>query len=392
MTLVWKLLRQHISALQLAGFFLANLFGMLIVLLALQFYRDVRPVFSQEDGVINNDYIIVSKRISALGIGTSTFSEKEIRDIESQPFTESVGAFTASQYKVSCSMGIDGVANFGTQMYFESVPDKFVDTDKSQWYYEEGSDFVPIILPRSYLAIYNFGFAQSRSLPKLSEGVISMIDMTVLLRGDSKEQRMRGKVIGFTSRLNTILVPEGFLQWSNSLFAPTADNEPTRLIVEVKNPTDDRIAKYVKQQGYEIDEDKLQAGKATYFLKVMSGIVMAVGLLISALSFFILMLSIYLLVQKNTIKLQNLLLIGYSPAKVSLPYQILTIVMNALVLLIALGLLLWVRSIYMNMLWTMFPNMEETAMWPAYTLGIILFAVVSVLNVLAIRRKVANCL
>ena len=148
----------------------------------------------------------------------------------------------------------------------------------------------------------------------------------------------------------------------------------------------------MKQQGYEIDEDKLQAGKATYFLKVMSGIVMAVGLLISALSFFILMLSIYLLVQKNTIKLQNLLLIGYSPAKVSLPYQILTIVMNALVLLIALGILLWVRSIYMNMLWTMFPNMEETSMWPAYTLGIILFAVVSVLNVLAIRRKVANCL
>lgn len=392
MTLVWKLLRQHISALQLAGFFLANLFGMLIVLLALQFYRDVRPVFSQEDGVINNDYIIVSKRISALGIGTSTFSEKEIRDIESQPFTESVGAFTASQYKVSCSMGIDGVANFGTQMYFESVPDKFVDTDKSQWHYEEGSDFVPIILPRSYLAIYNFGFAQSRSLPKLSEGVISMIDMTVLLRGDSKEQRMRGKVIGFTSRLNTILVPEGFLQWSNSLFAPTADNEPTRLIVEVKNPTDDRIAKYVKQQGYEIDEDKLQAGKATYFLKVMSGIVMAVGLLISALSFFILMLSIYLLVQKNTIKLQNLLLIGYSPAKVSLPYQILTIVMNALVLLIALGLLLWVRSIYMNMLWTMFPNMQETSMLPSLLLGIALLLLVSVFNVLAIRRKVDKLL
>ena len=29
-TLVWKLLRQHISIGQLAGFFLANLFGMII--------------------------------------------------------------------------------------------------------------------------------------------------------------------------------------------------------------------------------------------------------------------------------------------------------------------------------------------------------------------------
>ena len=33
------------------------------------------------------------------------------------------------------------------------------------------------------------------------------------------------------------------------------------------------------------------------------------------------MLSIYLLLQKNTSKLENLLLIGYSPAKVALPYQ-----------------------------------------------------------------------
>lgn len=391
MILVWKLLRQHISGLQLLGFFLANLLGMLIVLLALQFYRDVRPVFSQEDGVINNDYIIISKRISAFGVGTSSFTKNEIEDIQDQPFTVRLGAFTASQYKVSCSMGIEGVANFGTQMYFEAVPDLFVDTDRSQWKYEEGSDFVPIILPRSYLSIYNFGFAQGRSLPQLSEGVVSMIDMTVLLRGDSKEFRMRGKVVGFTNRLNTILVPESFMQWSNREFAPGADADPTRLIVEVGNPTDDRIAKYIQQHNYDIDEDKLQAGKATYFLKVMSGIVMGVGLLISSLSFFILMLSIYLLVQKNTVKFRNLLLIGYSPAQVSLPYQLLTIVLNGLVLAIALLMLYVLRQRYMNLLWAMFPTIEEGTMWPAYVLGGVIFLLVSVLNVMAIRHKVSKC-
>lgn len=391
MILVWKLLRQHISGLQLLGFFLANLLGMLIVLLALQFYRDVRPVFSQEDGVINNDYIIISKRISAFGVGTSSFTKNEIEDIQDQPFTVRLGAFTASQYKVSCSMGIEGVANFGTQMYFEAVPDLFVDTDRSQWKYEEGSDFVPIILPRSYLSIYNFGFAQGRSLPQLSEGVVSMIDMTVLLRGDSKEFRMRGKVVGFTNRLNTILVPESFMQWSNREFAPGADADPTRLIVEVGNPTDDRIAKYIQQHNYDIDEDKLQAGKATYFLKVMSGIVMGVGLLISALSFFILMLSIYLLVQKNTVKFRNLLLIGYSPAQVSLPYQLLTIVLNGLVLAIALLMLYVLRQRYMNLLWAMFPTIEEGTMRPAYVLGGVIFLLVSVLNVMAIRHKVSKC-
>ena len=62
--LVWKLLRQHISIGQLTGFFLANLFGMLIVLLSVQFYRDVLPVFTQGDSFMKKNYIIATKKIS----------------------------------------------------------------------------------------------------------------------------------------------------------------------------------------------------------------------------------------------------------------------------------------------------------------------------------------
>ena len=46
MNLVWKLLRQHLSVSQFAGFAFANLFGLLIVLLGYQFYKDVSPVFT----------------------------------------------------------------------------------------------------------------------------------------------------------------------------------------------------------------------------------------------------------------------------------------------------------------------------------------------------------
>ena len=65
--LVWKLLRQHISIGQLSGFFLANIFGMLIVLLSVQFYKDVLPVFTQGDSFMKKDYIIATKKISTLG-------------------------------------------------------------------------------------------------------------------------------------------------------------------------------------------------------------------------------------------------------------------------------------------------------------------------------------
>ena len=65
MNLVWKLLRQHISIPQFLGFFFANLFGMAIVLLGYQFYRDLVPVFTSEDSFMKSDFIILGKKIGA---------------------------------------------------------------------------------------------------------------------------------------------------------------------------------------------------------------------------------------------------------------------------------------------------------------------------------------
>ncbi|MCR5333488.1 MAG: ABC transporter permease [Bacteroidaceae bacterium] len=394
MGLIWKLLRQHISVLQLAGFFVANLMGMLIVLLAMQFYQDLGPVFTSEDSFIHDDYLIASKRISMMGglTGgeTSSFTSGEIEDVRKQSFVNNVAGFVASQYKVACYVGIGNVEQFGTEMFFEAVPDEFVDTDRSEWKWSEGQEEIPIILPRTYLAIYNFGFAQSHSLPKMNEGVVSQIGMTVVLRGHGMEDRMKGRVIGFSSRLNTILVPMDFMLWSNGRFAPDADTSPTRLIMSVANPTDSAITTYMKEHGYEIEEDKLDASRMTYFLKIVSAVIMSVGLLISILSFYILMLSIYLLVQKNTMKLQNLLLLGYTTSRVSLPYQLLTVFMNAAVLLIALCILLALRGWYMSMLWVMFPDMQEGRVVPTLALGFALFAIVSLINIIAVRNKINN--
>lgn len=391
MNLVWKLLRQHISKPQLAGFFFANLLGMLIVLLSLQFYNDVVPVFTQGDSFIKKEFLIVSKRISvahSFSSSATAFKEQEIKDMQAQRFTKSVGTFNSSQYHVDASMGLAGTPALRTELFFESVPDEFVDTDLSQWKFDSGHGVIPIILPKNYLTIYNFGFAQSRSLPKMSEGLIGAIDLMIHIKGNGKEAYYKGKVIGFSTRLNTILVPESFLVWSNQEYAPEANNAPSRLIVEVKNPTDDAIATYFKKKNYETDDDKLDAGKTTFFLKMVSGIIMSVGLLISALSFYILMLSIYLLVEKNTHKLENLLLIGYTPQRVSFPYQALTVGMNVLVLVLSLLLLFWIRGYYMDMLYQIFPQMKEGSMWPAYALGGVLLVIVSTINVWAVHRKV----
>lgn len=393
-SLIWKLLRRHISPGQLSGFFLANLFGMTIVLLGIQFYRDVLPVFTQGDSFMKKDYLIATKKISTLGSfagKSNTFSPEEIKELKEQPFTESVGAFTPSLFHVSAGVGMQEAGiRLSTDMFFESVPDEYVDVRLDKWHFDEDTDVIPIIIPRNYLNLYNFGFAQSRSLPKLSEGLMGLIQMDIRMRGNGRTEAYKGRIVGFSNRLNTILVPQSFMDWANRTFAPDKEAQPSRLIVEVKNPADTSIADYFQKHDYETEGNNLDAGKTTYFLRLITGIVLAIGLFISILSFYILMLSIFLLLQKNSVKLENLLLIGFSPSKVALPYHLLTIGLNLLVLLLALLGVAWIRTAYMNILQTLFPQPETGSLLPCILAGITLFLAVSLLNILVIRKKIRD--
>ena len=393
MNLVWKLLRQHISIPQFAGFFFANLVGMTIILLGLQFYTDTQAIYQSEDSFMKADYLIVNKRISSMTTITgksSAFTLPEVQDFDQQEFVERVGLFTSSAYDVKASFRLDEKTSFSTEMFFESVPDEFVDVKSDDWGYQQGSREVPIILPRNYLDLYNFGYAQSRNMPKLSEGILGAIRLKIELSGGGVRDEYEGRIVGFSSRLNTILVPQDFMDWANEYYAGTKTKSPTRLIVEVNNPTDERITSYLQDNDYETDQDKLDASKQTFLLRIIVGIVMGVGLVISILSFYILMLSVYLLVEKNSTKLENLLLIGYSPARVSMPYQLLTIGLNVLVLAIAIVAMLAVRNVYLEMFESFFPDFETPGIMTTLLAGVCLLVVVSIINVIAIKSKVMS--
>lgn len=388
--MIWKLLKQHISLSQLLGFSLANVCGMVIVLLAVQFYRDVLPMFTQENSFLKGDYIIISKKVSTLGtiVGKqTTFSAGDIAEIEEQPFVKRVGSFLPSQFKVMAGMGLQGI-KMSTDLFFESVPDAYVDVQSEEWKFNPESNVIPIIIPRNYLNLYNFGFAQSRNLPQLSEGIIGMVNLDIRLVGNGKTEQMKGHIVGFSSRLNTILVPESFIRWANARFSTGVEAEPSRLIVEVGNPADERIVQFVQRKGYEMEGNELEAGKTVWFLKLIVGVVLSVGLLISVLSFYILILSIYLLLQKNMRKLETLLLIGYSPAQVARPYQMLAVVLNLSVLLLGIAIVIGIRGTYLPVITSLLPDAENESLLPALLTGACVFLLVSVLNIVMVRRKV----
>ena len=389
--MIWKLLRAHISIPQFVGFLFANLCGMVIVLFGIQFYNDVMPVFTQEDSFMKANYVVVSKQI---GMGTTIsgadtdFSEKEIAEVASQPFVQKVCGFSSTCYKVDARMGVSGQPVLSSELFFESVPDDFVEMDKSQWGWKEGQKEVPVIVPRTYIDMYNFGYAQSHNAPKISQSVMGMIDFSIIIKGDGHEDTYKGRVVGFSSSLSCILVPQSFMDWSNGYYAPKDNVSHTRLLMQLTNAADKNVESYLEEHGMEIEQDQMEQEKMAYFLRIVIGLVMIVGLVISALSFYILMLSIYLLVQKNAKKLENLLLIGYSPSKVARPYQLLTVSLNVIVLIIAMIVVIAVRTYYMNIIADVYPELANGTLLPMIVMGIALFLLVTILNVFIIYRKI----
>ncbi len=387
--IIWKLLRQHISKSQLIGFAIANLIGLTIVLLAVQFYRDVRPVFNDEESFISKDYLIITRAVTGAGAmmgSNGDFSNSDINDLESQPWCRQVGRFINSDFAIDARLGVGSGHAMHTQFFFESIPDEFIDIDPGQWGFNLNNPEVPVVISETYLSLYNFGFAATQGMPKISEGQAEMLPLEFTLSGNGQRKVMPGRIVGFSNRLNTVIVPQEFMEWANRYFGTGAVQQPQRLIVEVNKPGDVKIEQYMDEHHYEVAGDKMSSSKANYFLTVISGIVIAVGIIISLLSFFVLMLSIYLLLQKNTRKLQDLLLLGYSPAQVSKHYIMLVAGLNAAVLVLAIVLMLLGRLAYMDMIHAF--GVSGAGIWVSILVGILIMGAITAGNIHAIRQKV----
>lgn len=116
---------------------------------------------------------------------------------------------------------------------------------------------------------------------------------------------------------------------------------------------------------------------------------MGVGAVISLLAFFVLMLSIYLLLQKNREKLHDLMQLGYSPAAVSRYYSVMVIAVNAVVLVASLAMMLCARAMWRGPLDAI--GVTPASPWVSVIVGVLAVSAVTAVNIVAIRRKMSAC-
>ncbi len=248
-------------------------------------YDDLLHNKTNQDSIAN--FLVINKAVTSQNIGQTTLTEEQINDVKKQPFVESLGILTASRFKVS-AQGATNRLPFYTDLFFESVPDAFLDVNNKDWEWNDQSTFIPIIIPNSFLDMYNFGFASSQGLPKLSQDLVKNIPLQINIQSPNGPVNYYAKVVGFSDRIASILVPQSFMDWANNKFGTAPPASPSRIVIRTKDPGSPELMNYLKDHGLTTDADKTRFSKYRQVVNTVvniSGITGAVMLLFALLIF-----------------------------------------------------------------------------------------------------------
>ncbi len=393
---VSKLLLSEMRRGRIVLFTIAQIIGVAIISVSLLLYFDLTSTVS---GGVGSDYLVVTKPVSMVGDLFSKgdnggFSPYEVENIESQNGIQSVGEFTASHFRSRASFGLGGGGgNIYTEMFFESVDSTYLDIVPEEWGFDPEAGEVPIIIPQNYLNLYNFGFAPSAGLPRLSKGLIERITMGITLYSHSGTEELRGRIVGFTTRLNTILVPEGFIKWGNLHYGSGNSEEvlPQRLILRFDAARSTEVANFIADEGYEIESngfDFERISRLTTFLLLST---LLIGAIITLLSISLLILTLYLMVERNRGKITTLSIIGYNTSKISRPLTALALRVTTISFVGAYAIALIVRSIYLSTLSDLLQRGGTLSALIVPTLIIAaLYITIVILSQLMVRRQIGR--
>ena len=311
-----KLFQKNRHPIQVIGAALGAFIGLFLLLFALQIYFDFQTILRGDTE--SDNYITINKPVSLVNtfLGKSVFSTDNIQEIEKMSGeigTEGVGIFTANRFKVSASSRMMG---FYTELFFESIPEFFLDIQDPSFRWLEGQNEIPIIMSKDYLALYNFGFALSQSLPQFTPSTIRQVSVEITINGQGRQQTFAGRIIGFSERINSILVPEKFMKYANDNFGDQPDIGASRLLLKVKNPYDKNLRRFLEDKGYEISSGRLIGGRLTTVLNVVISSVFMIGILLMILSLIVFILNYQLIISKSAPDIKLLLQIGYRPSQI----------------------------------------------------------------------------
>lgn len=296
---------------------LGLLFGMALLPLVFQVNNDVQKIL--KGGETNYQYLQISKEVgisTTLGFGTINFNDSEIKQLKAQSFIDDVAKVISNNFRVYVEApksrgggGFDG--------YMHAVPTDFLDEQPSSFTWKEGQNEIPVIISNQFFTLLNTGVLSAQGQPPIPKIAIKQLSLPVYLGRGQSRLKMRVRVVGFSDRITTVVVPGSFVKWANNRFHPGEESKSTLAILKVKDSGNVALAKYLKDNDYEVNKEQLVAQKGLFIAQVILMILFVLGIVISFLSINSVILFVRLVILNSLKKIEMLIVLGYTSSSIS---------------------------------------------------------------------------
>lgn len=286
--------------------------GVLLLLCSVQMYNNINQLIRDKNTRKNGaDFISITKIITNENMGKDNrFTEADIKDLQTQPFIEDAAPLKANAFKVTAGAG--NMIPFSTDIFVEALNTNFIDTVPETFKWKEGDEIVPVIFATDFLEMYNV-FAPSWDLPQLSEKTASSLQIFLVCHGHNGERQFKGRIVGFSDRINSILVPESFLEKQNKEIEGVENIQPSRVFIKTKDANNPQLLSYLAKKEFHINKDKTKFGRVKGVLQTIVSSLAGFGILVILLALVLFSFYLQLMIAKSKDNLQLLLTLGYSP-------------------------------------------------------------------------------
>lgn len=359
----------------------------LLILFSVQLqanYYDLLNAKNNQDSITN--FLVINKVLNNETIGNTGITDANIADFKKQSFVQEVSVITPSVFKASLQSNSDRFP-FYTDISFESVPSSFIDVNTKDWNWDIDADFIPIIAPNMFLDFYNFQFAFSQNMPQLTPDIVKMIVFNVNVQTAVGTKQYKGRIVGFSNRITSLLVPQEFMKWGNQ-FATGKAAQPSRIIIKTKDPGNPALVNYLEKNGYTTDADKTRFSKYRKIVDTVVSISWITGAIMLSFALLIFTLFIQLTVTACKTEIELLITLGTAPRQ--LERFLMKQFFPANIAIISICLLLITSLQFFTAKWLLKLNMFISNYTSKYTIivALILLIVLWLVNKITIRKYV----
>lgn len=289
--------------------------GVLLLLCSVQMYINIQQLVKAGNIHRNGfDFISITKPVTNESVRQpekSLFTREDINEIKSKPFVEDAAPVMSNQFRVQLSAG--RILPFQTEFFLESLDDDFIDTLPPSFSWQEGQESIPIIFSSDFFETYNLVFAPSQSLPQVSKEVALGIPVLVTCFGNGQERAFVAKIVAFSARVNSVLVPETFLTWANETFGEKKNTGASRVFIKTKDANNPELIKFLDEKNYGVNKDQTLLGRNKLVIQSIFSGLGIFGLLVVILALMLFSFYLQLVIARSKDNLQLLLILGYSP-------------------------------------------------------------------------------